>query len=408
MANFEETRFLGLTPRAIGLTLVAGAIVVGLFFIPETVKMLFDGKAKSPRDKVASMLSSKQPVSKKSDSDSSTRAALSKSALKTVNTDSDKSAGDAKLSDIRVSKRAQDSDESRSGSKGGFFSGWDFQVKARDWGKEKSAQVPANMTFDRLLSRDGANFIKGSKGAIPRFLKQEGFSGGVADEGIQPLREALSSVISGDSKGASSQEIADKLKSAHIQALKGIRTAGGDRGAMLRWLEVPVIKFIDTRSGINAADRLRETFNPALVLDDLSVRQRKGGRGWGGSGINPVTFRASFAVSSSDVEKVVAYSNGRVVRSFKIQRARFGEPKQIRLQGDAGGVWTIVAYDSFGARPYAKSYSFYPKASVFGQSRDGSYQIGFLPGSGRNSLDRFFLVGATKRRQSSDSSISTF
>jgi hypothetical protein len=407
MANFEETRFLGLTPRAIGLTLVAGAIVVGLFFIPETVKMLFDGKAKSPRDKVASMLSSKQPASKKTDSDSSTRAALSKSALKTVSTDSDKSSADAKLSDIRVSKRAQDSDESRSASKGGFFSGWDFQVKARDWGGDKSAQVPSNLPFEKILSREGAGFIKSGKGSIQKFLKQEGLVGGPADQGLQPLRDAFNVVTSGDNKGASNQEMVDRLRSAHIQALRGIRAAGGDRGVMLRWLALPIIKFIDTKGGVKAAEKIHETFNPGMILGDLAVRQRRQ-RGWGGNGVNPVTFRASLSVFSSDVEKVVAYSNGRVVRSFRLVKPKAGESRDVRIQGDAAGVWTFVAYDSFGARPYAKSYSFYPKASVFGQARDGSYQIGFLPGSGRNSLDRFFLVGATKRRQPSDSTIGTF
>jgi hypothetical protein len=85
-----------------------------------------------------------------------------------------------------------------------------------------------------------------------------------------------------------------------------------------------------------------------------------------------------------------------------------GEPRSVRVTGDASGVLTVVAYDSFGARPYSKSYSFYPKVSVFRQERDGSFQIGFLPGSARNSLDRFFLVGASSRRRPSDSTISTF
>jgi hypothetical protein len=406
MANFEETRFLGLTPRAIGLTLISGAIVVGLFFIPETVKMLFDGKGKPARDKLSSLIATKSPPSNK-DNDSSTRAALSRNVLKVRGTEGDKIAKESTLSEVRLNKKTQDSEESRSSSKEGFFSGWDFQVRAKEWGGSKSAQAPSNLTFERILSKDGAKFVKSGKNAIPKFLRQEGLEGGPADEGIAGLRDALSMVSSGDSKGMSNQEVAEKLRAAHIQALKGIRAAGGDRGVMLRWLQLPLIKFIDTKGGIRAADRLRETFNPGLILGDLSVRQRARSSLVGRGG-DSASFRGEFSVLGSDVDRVVAYSNGKVVRTYRLLRYRPGEPRSIRVQGDASGVWTLVAYDSFGARPYVKSYSFYPKARVFSQTRDGSYQIGFLPGSGRNSLDRFFLVAATKRREASDSTISTF
>jgi hypothetical protein len=406
MGNFEETRFLGLTPRAIGLTLISGAIVVGLFFIPETVKMLFDGKGKPTRDKLSSLIVTKeQPTSR--GSESSTRAALSRSALKVRSSDEERTPKESALSEIRTSKKNQEAEESRGSSKEGFFSGWDFQVRAKDWGSSKSMQAPSNLTFERILSKDGAKFVKSGKNAIPKFLKQEGLEGGPAEDGLVSLREALSVVSSGDSKGMSSQEVANKLRAAHIQALKGIRAAGGDRGVMLRWLQLPLIKFIDTKGGIKAGDRLRETFDPGLILGDLSVRQRRKFGMGGGSGAS-VNFRGEFSVFSSDVDKVVAYANGKVVRTYKLSRYRLGEQRPIRIQGDATGVWTLVAYDSFGSRPYSKSYSFYPKASVFSQSRDGSYQIGFLPGSGRNSLDRFFLVAATKRRQASDSTIGTF
>jgi hypothetical protein len=71
-------------------------------------------------------------------------------------------------------------------------------------------------------------------------------------------------------------------------------------------------------------------------------------------------------------------------------------------------VWTFVAYDRFGARPYWKSYSFYPKVRRFRQGRSGEYVIAFKPNSAPNSLDRFFLVGSSALRQSGDSMISTF
>ena len=407
MANFEETRFLGLTPRAIGLTLVAGAIVVGLFFIPETVKMLFDGKAKVTRSKPAAEAPSKVASSGRS-GDSGSRASLSQSLLSRGASDSEnRGGGDGKAVELKDVKKASEGDDARSsGPKGGIFSGWDFQVRARNW-DSKGQQAPSNLTFERIISKEGSGFFKQSRGSIQKFLKQEGLSGTVADEEIQPLRDAINAVAVGDSKGPSSQEVAAKLRASHIQALRGLRAAGGDRGVLLRWLDLPVISFIDSKGGINAEKRIRETFNPGMTLAELSVRQRKQ-RGWGSSAVNPATFKADLSVASSDVEKIVAYSNGKPVKTYTLRRSKRGEPRMVHVSGDASGVWTFVARDSFGARPYSKSYSFYPKASVFKQNRDGSFQIGFLPGSGRNSLDRFFLVGATKRDQPSDSMISTF
>jgi hypothetical protein len=155
-----------------------------------------------------------------------------------------------------------------------------------------------------------------------------------------------------------------------------------------------------------AARRFRDAFAPGLTLKDLAVRQRPQ-RGFV-SGDVPTQFRAEFSVTGTDVQKIVAFSNGKMVRSVKFSRVQSGEPRVFKVNGDAAGMWTVVAYDSFGARPYSKSYSFYPKARVFQQQRDGSFRIAFLPGSGRNSLDRFFLIGATTRKRPSDSVISTF
>lgn len=407
MANFGETRFLGLTPRAIGLSVVAIAIVVGLFFIPEGVKFLFDAKPKANREQPTAPQASKVAPARKAP-ESSARAALSRDALSSINADvSGKKASSEQSVEIqKVSKRVTESEETSSGSKGGIFSGWDFSVKARSPSGGR-ADAPSSLSFEKIISRDGVSFFKQGRSAIPRFLKQEGLIGGPAEEGIQPLREEIDTIVAGVSKGTSTQAVADRLRAAHISALKGLRAAGADRGVMLRWLEVPVVKFIDTKGGANAGRRFREMFSPGLVLNDLSVKQRRQ-RGWGSSGRSPTNFRAEFSIMGTDVQRVVAYSNGKKLRTVKINRAQVGEPYVLRLNGDAAGVLTVVAYDSFGARPYAKSYSFYPKVTVFRQGRDGTFQIGFLPGSSRNSLDRFFLVGATGRRQPSDSVISTF
>jgi hypothetical protein len=407
MANFGETRFLGLTPRAVGLSVVAIAIVVGLFFIPEGIKFIFDGKPRVSREQGAPAAASKQAVARKS-SEVGSRAGLSRDALSSINAEmSSKKGGTEQVIEApKSSRRSGDSDESSSGSKGGIFSGWDFSVKARP-SSDNKVDAPSNLSFEKIVSRDGVSFFKQSRGAIPRFLKQEGLVGTPADDGIEPLREEINSVVVGGAKGGSSQEVANKLRSAHIEALRGLKASGADRGTMLRWLDLPVVKFIDTQGGINAGQRIRESFDPGLLLRDLSVRQRRQRR-WGVNGRAPTSFQAEFSVIGSDVQKVVAYANGKMVRSIKLGKSRPGEPRPFRINGDASGVWTLVAYDSFGSRPFSKSYSFYPKASVFRQERDGSFQIAFLPGTGRNSLDRFFLVGASSRRRSSDSTISTF
>lgn len=409
MANFQEARFLGLTPRALGLSAVAVAIVVGLFFIPEAVKLFLEATPQvgSKQELVSEKPQPRQSASR---SDTRTRASVSQDALGNLSNLNAEMRGSAGRPDEvgerrKLSQRKSVDDKNRESSKGGLFSGWDFNVKARQDTNQR-IEAPATLSFEKIISREGAKFFKQGRGAIPRFLKQEGLSTSPAQVGVQPLQEAINVVVSGNSS-STSEEVAQRLRLAHVAALRGLRAAGADRGLMLRWLAIPVVRFIDVQGGIHLAKRIYEAFDPGFILSDLAVKQRKQ-RGWGSNGIAPANFRGEFSVFGTDVERVVAYSNGKMVRSFKLQRSRLGEPRSIRISGDAAGVWTFVIHDKFGARPYAKSYSFYPKVSVFRQSQNGSFQIGFLPGSNRYSLDRFFLVGASARPQPSDSVIATF
>jgi hypothetical protein len=406
MANFGETRFLGLSPRAIGLSLVAIAIVVGLFFIPEGVKFIFDGKPRASREQSSPVQGSKQPAALKSGG-GSPRAALSRDAVNASNTEAPtkKSVATQSADAQRISKRASDAEDASGSSKGGIFSGWDFSVKAHPSTGGKG-EVPSTLSFEKVVSRDGVSFFKQGRGAIPRFLRQEGLLSGPAAEAVEPLQNEMNAIVAGNTKGASSQEVAGKLRSAHVSAIQGLRAAGADRGVILRWLEIPVVRFIDTQGGVMAAKRYRDAFAPGLMLKELSVGQRKQGSPMGSD--VPAQFRAEFSITGTDVQKVVAYSNGKVVRSVKFSRAQNSEPRVVRINGDASGVWTVFVHDSFGARPYFKSYQFYPRAQVFPRQRDGRFRIAFLPGSGRNSLDRFFRVGATARSRPSDSVISTF
>ena len=147
MANFGETRFLGLTPRAVGLSVVAIAIVVGLFFIPEGIKFIFDGKPRVSREQGAPAAASKQAVARKS-SEVGSRAGLSRDALSSINAEmSSKKGGTEQVIEApKSSRRSGDSDESSSGSKGGIFSGWDFSVKARP-SSDNKVDAPSNLSF---------------------------------------------------------------------------------------------------------------------------------------------------------------------------------------------------------------------------------------------------------------------
>jgi hypothetical protein len=110
----------------------------------------------------------------------------------------------------------------------------------------------------------------------------------------------------------------------------------------------------------------------------------------------------------SDIDRIVVFANGKQVRSVKFGKMGKDEVRTMRFNGDAYGVWSFVAYDKYGARPFTKSYSFYPRVRTFRRAPNGSYLIGFLPGSARNSLDRFFYVGGSSRAKNPDAVVSKF
>jgi hypothetical protein len=238
-------------------------------------------------------------------------------------------------------------------------------------------------------------------------MRGEALEGTAASDGIEVLQGELDAIIAGAAKGASAEEVGSRLKQGYVAAFRGIREARGDRGVLLRWLELPVVDFIDQQSGMRVQHKLQSAFSPGMVLSDLSIRQR-GGQSWQSGGAATLSYRAEFVVSGSDVERVVIYSNGRVLRSMRMPKGRASEPRPIRIQGEAQGVITVVAHDAYGARPFSKSYAFYPRVRVFEQNERGEYQIGFRPGSARNSLDKFFLVGGSGRPTVRDPVISKF
>jgi hypothetical protein len=425
MGNFQETKFLGLTPKAIGLTLVSVAIVVALFFMPEGVKLLFDGKlgeGKARTKREAPQAKSPQAqnsAQQNTGGDRDVRAALSRSALesdapKISRTSSSETARDQKLKEVRAPQRRAVGEETLDipkvpSNKGGILSGWDFSVKARRSMSDNVVEEPKSLPFEKIVSKEGINFLKQGRGAIPQFLKSESLSISLVEDSIEPLEREIDSVVAGTASSTENpQETANRLRMAHVAALRGLIAAGADRGVLLRWLDVPVIRFIDKQGGVKATRRIRDAFQPRMTLVDVTVRQRVRG-GWGSNGQEPAYISGEMSVFSSDVQKIVIFANGKMINSYNLAYGAPGEPRSVRIDGDASGVWTFVAYDTFGARPYSKSYSFYPKASIFRQDSEGKFQIAFLPGSARNSLDRFFLVGTSARRQlQSDASFAMF
>jgi hypothetical protein len=407
MGNFEETKFLGLTPRTIGLGVVAVGVVIGLFFIPETVKLLFDPKPKASSEKVV-VASKVEPQKPRQVKNEEPKAAVAPDALNALNSNlrrgpKDKSASDKQVVSGKTARVKGDVEDK--GDKG-LFSGWNFQVKANP-NSGDTTQIPSVLSFDSIMTKEGATFFKRGRPLITRFVQREGFSGTPAQDAVQPLLTEVDGVISGASKSVPAEELSMRFRTAHLEAIKGLRAAGADRGVLLRWLELPVVRFVDERSEVRAARLIWNKFSPRVQLAGLSIQEGRQGSLVGGVRPNS-SYRAEFEVHGSDVDRLMVYSNGRLVRTIRIPQSRASGPRPVRIQGNAYESLMVVAQDAFGARPFAKNYAFYPRVQVFRQSLNGTYEIGFLPGSARNSLDRFFFVGGTGRAQNRDPLISTF
>ena len=78
MGNFQDSRFFGFSGRTLWVTVVIVAVVVGLFFIPETIKFALYSK-KLPT--VSRSLSESKKLPAKVETD---RAAISPEALKAI------------------------------------------------------------------------------------------------------------------------------------------------------------------------------------------------------------------------------------------------------------------------------------------------------------------------------------
>lgn len=399
MAHFQESRFLGLSGRTLVVTLVIAAAVVGLFFLPEAIKFALKSSSTPPGEKRASV---EGRVRREVKERTEERGALSPEALKAINS----SVGAASTPSQPPAPASRRDAEEGGSERPGLFDGWDFKVKAGE-PHGGGVQVPASLSIEKMGGKEFQGILKQSRGDVKSFVKKQLSKNLDAQSVVETFVHQIELAARESAKGMSPKQLTAGLRDLHISTIQALSSSGLDRGTLLEWLRIPVVSFIDDRVGVDAQEKIRDYFVPRMLLRAVSVRQ-KPTHGWGMDGRSPATVRAELSFRGTDIEKVVVYANGRKMSEAAGPRNGADNQRQVRVNGDAHGVWTFVAYDRFGARPYWKSYSFYPKARRFRQSRQGEYLIAFKPHSAPNSLDRFFLVGSSALRQSGDSVISTF
>jgi hypothetical protein len=396
MAPFQDSRFLGLSGRTIVVTLIIAAAVIGLFFIPEAIKFALNSPGKNGGEKRASVEARVRREVKEQTED---KGSLSPEALKALN-----SAVDATPTPARQGSRIKDGEETAS-ERPGLFDGWNFKVKAGE--SAPAVQVPASMSIEKLGGKEFQGLLKQSRNDVRVFIKKQIPKNMEAQSVVETFMDQLDLAARESAKGMSTKQLLTGLQDLHVSTIQALSRSGLDRGTILEWLKLPIVSFIDDRVGLHAQEKIHDYFVPRMVLRDVNVRQRQT-RGWGMDGRSPATLRAELSFRGTDIEKVMVYANGRKISEMPGPRSASDNRRSIRVNGDAHGVWTFVAYDRFGARPYWKSYSFYPKVRRFRQGRTGEYMIAFKQNSAPNSLDRFFLVGSSALRQNTDSMVSTF
>lgn len=395
MANFQESRFLGLSPRAVWLTLAIAGVVVGLFFVPPALKLLVDSSGKPKQRSAAAVAPPVRPEAEQ-------KAAMSPEKLQQVSSSISPPAVEQKQAQKPQPSKKGDTND----SSGGFFSGWDFKVKARGAGDGGGVPAPPGLSIERIGTKEAQAFFKGGVADIKRFIKRERIPPGPQADSMMTFASAIGELASGV-KGISAEEIVGRLAALHAQTLRDLSAAGADRGALMTWLSLPVVSFVDAETGVHATAKIRQLFIPRMVLLSASIVERAPpvyGLGQGAM----ASARLQFAVRSSDVQSIRVINNGELVKDLKLGHPNAQGDRVVRLNGDATGVWTFVAFDKFGGRPYSRSYAFYPKVMGFPQDPSGLYEIDFVPGSAPNAIDKFFFVGSSEGRRTSDPIISRF
>lgn len=392
MGNFQDSRFFGISSRTVWLTGAVVALVVGLFFIPEMIKFkLSPGK----------QLGDKQPrgVAQRAEG-TSERASLAPKALKDLSSNLRQK---NPPQEVKTAKKPVVADQSP--QEEGFFSGLNLQVKAGVGGSVRPIAIPSGLSIDKLNTKVAQNFFRSGRGALSKLIDRNQAVPYGAHDSLSRLLAGFDAVANGLPKDAQILEAGQQLQNLHTSALHALAATGADRGLLLEYLQIPQVRFLDESMGRSSAAVLISRFAPRLVLRSLTLKQV-----WRQAGLPPgVQLTGELGVRGSDVQKVALYAGSVKVGEYRLG-AKDGEGfSSVRLNGDGLQMWTVVAYDKYGARPYAKSYSFMPRARRFGTKADGTYNIAFRPGSARYSLDRFFYAGGNRSGSSSgDPAVSVF
>jgi len=303
----------------------------------------------------------------------------------------------------RPTPKSNQQQEAAPAKEGGFFGGL---MKGRK-SPRKGDAVSSGVSIENLSTKDARNFFKKGQTDIARFSKGAKTLGTNALDALQKVSDPYDAVVKGGPKSADSQELAAELQRAHRSALNTLVKTRSDRGKIMEWLSLPAVAFVEESLGGRSLAAIRGFFAPSMVVRNLSVRQRGGSISALGGG--PIMVSAEVAVKGTDVEKVALFIGGQRQREMKPGNPDADGYRTFKIRGSGDGIWSLVAFDKYGARPFTKNYAFNSRVRWFRRDPQGEYMIAFRPGSARNSLDRFFYVGGTRVTNGSrDPSISVF
>ena len=329
MAHFQESRFLGLSGRTIVVTLVIGVAVVGLFFIPETIKFALNSSGKLG-DKRASVETRSRKESKEKEGVSADRGALSPDALKAIS--SNVVATPTPSRAVQVTRN--DASESE---RPGLFSGWNFKVKAGE-PTGLAVEVPASMSLDKIGGKEFQNVLKQSQTDVKFFTKKRLSKNAEAESVVLTFMDQMDLAARESAKGMSGKELLRGLQELHVSTIQALSRSGLDRGVILEWLKIPLVAFVDDRVGLHAQEKVREYFVPSMSLRSVNVRQRRS-EGWGMDGRSPATLNVELGFKGTDIDRVMVYANGKKIAQVPGPRDANDSTRTIRTGGDAHGVW---------------------------------------------------------------------
>jgi hypothetical protein len=404
MANFGDSRF-GFSSKTIWVSLAVVGVVVGLFFIPALINGQFANRHGGQRAQNRQATPQKPPApqnaqpSEPQGGSQQDRAALNSDSLMGVQSTVRQEQGGGTAAQKPQQKRLGDVDPNPSDE--GFFSG--FKVSARG----DDAKYVKGFSLDKLGNKEGQTFFKRGSADATRFIEKNAFSDPTARNAALALVAGMDRVAAGIGKNVNPQEVGASLVELHTSALRAMSATLGDRGLILDWLQIPAVKVIESSTGGVNERALQDRFAPRILIRSLTIRQRQANDG----SYDPsakATVSAEIAVKGSDVDQIGFAIGGQHQRDIRLSRPGRDGYRSFKVNGDGFGLWSFVAYDKYGARPFTKNYAFFPRVQRFSQAQDGTFAIAFTPTSAKNSLDRFFAVSQTVAQGSRDPAIGTF